>query len=180
MTDQDSDDGRSTGVLLAVVLVGLAGFVFVVVPLVLVVGGIVAGVAVDAGPDPTPTPTIADFITEYDDGSLTIRHAAGNELDPDSLIVTVDGDDRGSWAELGDAASVSRDGDVSVGDDLTLDRIGPDQRVSLILMTQRGPRVIFDWPGSTASGSIDPAATRPPASRSVAVAPSRTGASLAA
>ena len=111
--------GTALGVVIAIAVV-----LFLAIAIAALTVGYVWGtVFVDdaSGPDP---PTV-EFDTALEDETLTIEHAGGDTLDPAEVVITIDGTDRGTWAEYGGSGTVAEGSVIEVdavetGDDLEI------------------------------------------------------------
>ncbi|WP_247728566.1 type IV pilin [Halovivax limisalsi] len=69
-------------------------------------------------------PTI-EFATTLEGDQLTIRHAGGNTVDPADVVLQVDGERRGTWADHGDSSTVAE------GSSITLDGVASGDRLRI-------------------------------------------------
>ena len=102
---------RAAGTALGVVI-AIAVALFLVIAIAALGVGYIWGTVFtnDNGPDP---PTV-EFDTALEDGTLTIEHDGGDTLDPADVVITIDGTDRGTWAEYGGSGTVSEGSSIDV------------------------------------------------------------------
>lgn len=142
-SDADEDDGRSTVVLAVAAVVGVGVLLIVVIPLVVVLAAVLATFVLNLE-DGTTGPA-AEFSAEYDDGSLTIRHVGGQEIDPERLVLAVNGERRGTWADVGTAET------VRPGDATTLAGVVATDRVTLTWQFDDSRSELLTWDGADAA-----------------------------
>lgn len=145
--DADDDDGKyaipilgvAVGLPVAIVLglilliVAVTALVFVVVLLAAVLGSFVLGVGGDVS-----SPPQAQFTFDYADGSgqVTVTHAGGDSIQADSLVVEVDGDRRGTWADLGGHDT------VEAGDTVDVTNVENGDTIRILYLGEEGRSVL--------------------------------------
>lgn len=111
-------------------LLKLIGIALVAFILFAVLTGVLAAMNPDIGLDEAETVWTADRANET---HLLITYEDGPAIPADELVVSVDGYDRhGLWS-----------GEVRPGDE-SLVRVGPNSRVRLYRLDERGPRTLLD------------------------------------
>ena len=134
MANESTRDDHSAGSssILARIRAALTALVAVIVVAVLV-AGVVAGLflgigvvwgAVFGGDSPGGAIPVASFDVTTDSDGATLTHDGGESISATELYIIVEGEPRGSWAELADS-----NGDVSEGDSITVDGIEEGQEV---------------------------------------------------
>ncbi|WP_459194181.1 type IV pilin [Halosimplex sp. J119] len=110
----EGDDGHNMLLVIAVVGIGLMVLAAVVVVGAAVVGSFVLGMGAEQG----PMEPAASFGVEATTDGAMVTHEGGDSIDSSKLVVLVDGEERGTWAELADSSEP-----VSANDELTVENV---------------------------------------------------------
>lgn len=124
--------------LLLLVSVGLGG-----VLLLAVLGITGASYVFGAGGSEGPPDAAFSTVTEQrgDDVVMNLTHRGGDAVDPDLVVVTVNGERRGNWTSLGGEGL----GVVAPGHSLVLTDVEPGDEVRLLwLGAENGEPVVLD------------------------------------
>ena len=114
---------RAAGTALGVVI-AIAVALFLVIAIAALSVGYVWGTVFTGNDTGTDPPTV-EFETTLEGETLTIEHAGGDTLDPAEVVITIDGTDRGTWAEYGGSGTVAEGSAIDVdgvesGDELEI------------------------------------------------------------
>jgi len=139
MSSESDEDGHNMVLIIAVVGIGLMVLAAVVVIGAAVVGSFVLGMGAEQGP---AEPAVSFGVDATADGAV-ITHEGGDTIDSSKLVVLVDGEERGTWAELADSSEpvTATDEltveDVEAGDELTIEWRDGDE-MAVLIRTQVG------------------------------------------
>lgn len=138
-----SDEGDGNGgneskmlLILGVVVIGIPVLIVVGMILVVVLSAVLGTFVLGLGGDvPTDAPA-ANFGYDNQAGSLTVTHEGGDAIDAQQLVILVNGQDRGTWADRGTIATVRAGNEVTVhnlerGDSVRLQYRETDGRTTL-------------------------------------------------
>lgn len=134
MADEGLSGAQFRLLLFAAVGIGAA--------LLIAIIGITAASVVLGGGGGSSGPPDAEFTVQTIDRTegvaANVTHAGGDAVNPDSIVIEVDGEDRGTWEELGGegpdivaAGHRLRYGNVTAGDSVAVVWTGGDERTPL-------------------------------------------------
>jgi len=123
MGDDEADDGRNWVLIALVVVVGMVFLLVAAVIGAAIVGSFVLGV----GEEASSTEPAVSFEFETTDGGVEITHAGGDSVPASDLRIEVDGEDRGTWADLRDSS-----GRVEAEDSIAVSDVSADQTVTVV------------------------------------------------
>lgn len=108
---------KSAVTALSVVLVLAVVLLLLVATFIVGIGTIVGYVGNMAGPQSGGAPS-ATFGVGGIDGEATVVHEGGDQFPADELLITVDGDERGTWADHDGTGETVTEGDSIAIDDV--------------------------------------------------------------
>ena len=117
---------KSALTALSAVLVVAVVLFLLVATLLVGIGTIVGHVGNLAGSSSGDAPS-AEFGVGAIDGEATVVHDGGDEFPADELLIRVDGEDRGTWAEHDGAGEI-----VTEGDAITIDDVHEGEEVAVL------------------------------------------------
>ncbi|WP_415382134.1 type IV pilin [Halosimplex sp. TS25] len=139
MSDEGDDDGHNLVLIVAVVGIGLVVLGAVVVIGAAVVGSFVLGLGAEQG----AVEPAASFGVDATADGATVTHEAGDSIDSSNLVILVDGEERGTWADLTESSDPVTTGDeieisdVQSGDEIAVEWRDGDE-TAVLIRTQVG------------------------------------------